>query len=69
MKKATHEDAVLVARSMGKDTKVVSDIILGMNYTSYSELVMAVLICSKPLPLEKCDGANPGKGAPEGGAR
>jgi hypothetical protein len=53
MKKATHADAVLIARSMNMKVDVVWDIIGGMNYASYSELVMAVLICLKPLPLER----------------
>ena len=53
MKKATHADAVLIARSMNMKVDVVWDIIGGMNYSSYSELVMAVLICLKPLPLER----------------
>lgn len=53
MKKATHADAVLIARSMNMKVDVVWDIIGGMNYASYSELVMAVLICLKPLPIER----------------
>jgi hypothetical protein len=53
MKKATHADAVLIARSMNMKVEVVWDIVGGMNYASYSELVMAVLICLKPLPMEK----------------
>jgi hypothetical protein len=53
MKKATHADAVLISRSMNMKVDVVWDIIGGMNYSSYSELVMAVLICLKPLPLER----------------
>jgi hypothetical protein len=53
MKKATHADAVLISRSMNMKIDVVWDIIGGMNYSSYSELVMAVLICLKPLPLER----------------
>jgi hypothetical protein len=53
MKKATHSDAVLIARSMNMKVETVWDIIGGMNYASYSELVMAVLICLKPLPLDK----------------
>jgi hypothetical protein len=53
MKKATHADAVLIARSMNMKVDIVWDIIGGMNYGSYSELVMAVLICLKPLPVER----------------
>jgi hypothetical protein len=59
MKKATHADAVLIARSMNMKVDVVWDIIGGMNYNSYSELVMAVLICLKPLPIERL--SSPGK--------
>lgn len=59
MKKATHADAVLIARSMNMKVDVVWDIIGGMNYSSYSELVMAVLICLKPLPIERL--SSPGK--------
>jgi hypothetical protein len=44
MKKATHADAVLIARSMNMQVDTVWEIIGGMNYASYSELVMAVLI-------------------------
>jgi hypothetical protein len=58
MKKATHADAVLIARSMNMKVDVVWDIIGGMNYSSYSELVMAVLICLKPLPIEKLSSPN-----------
>lgn len=61
MKKATHSDAVLIARSMNMNIDTVWDIIGGMNYASYSELVMAVLICLKPLPLDRfplADGKN-----------
>lgn len=53
MKKATHADAALIARSMNMKIETVWDIVGGMNYASYSELVMAVLICLKPLPLER----------------
>jgi hypothetical protein len=53
MKKATHSDAVLIARSMNMKVDTVWDIVGGMNYASYSELVMAVLICLKPLPLDR----------------
>lgn len=53
MKKATHADAVLIARSMNMKTETVWDIVGGMQYASYSELVMAVLICLKPLPVER----------------
>ena len=58
MKKATHADAVLIARSMNMKIDIVWDIIGGMNYSSYSELVMAVLICLKPLPLERLSSSN-----------
>jgi hypothetical protein len=58
MKKATHADAVLIARSMNMKVDIVWDIIGGMNYSSYSELVMAVLICLKPLPLERLSSSN-----------
>jgi hypothetical protein len=50
MKKATSADVVLIARSMNMKVEIVSDIILGVNYSSLSELVMMVLICLKPLP-------------------
>jgi hypothetical protein len=53
MKKASHSDAVLIARSMNMKVDTVWDIIGGMQYASYSELVMAVLICLKPLPLDR----------------
>jgi len=58
MKKATHADAVLIARSMNMKVDIVWDIIGGMNYGSYSELVMAVLICLKPLPVERFSSPN-----------
>jgi hypothetical protein len=58
MKKATHADAVLIARSMNMKVDIVWDIIGGMNYASYSELVMAVLICMKPLPMERFSPSN-----------
>lgn len=51
MKKANQSDSTLIAKAMNLKTAVVSEIINGMYYESYSELVMAVMICMKPLPM------------------
>ena len=53
MKKVTPNDVKLIARGMNMKAGVVEKIIEGMLYNSYAELVMAVMICQKPLPLPK----------------
>ena len=53
MKKAVYADASLIARAMNMKVDVVWGITEGMLYNSYSELVMAVLICLKPLPINE----------------
>jgi len=51
MKKVTQADAALIAKAMNMKVDIVAEIIVGMYYYRFSELVMAVLVCMKPLPL------------------
>lgn len=53
MQKATMQEVELIAKSMNMKVDVVQDAILGMNFSTYAELTMAVLICQQPLPVEK----------------
>jgi len=53
VKKANKDDARLISKAMNLKYDVVEEIVVGLLYNTYAELVMAVMICMKPLPLEK----------------